>query len=813
MTDMPKYYGGIETEKKIQDFWEDRGIYKYSPLSKKPVFSVDTPPPTVSGKLHIGHVFSYTQAEIMARYKRMKGFEVFYPFGFDDNGLPTERLVEKKMKKSAGSVDRADFIENCLSLSAEVEKEFKELWKSLGFSADWDQLYSTIDDRSRRISQRSFIDLFNKGLVKKKATPALYCPNCRTTVAQAETDDMEMPSRFVDLRFRTEEGEDLVIATTRPELIPALVAVFVHPDDSRYAALVGKMVTPPLFDLKVKVMTDEKVDMEKGTGAVMCCTFGDTTDVEWYHTHSLPLRQVIDERGRMNEAAGKYCGMKIAEARVALIEDLKEGGYVSAIKEISHPVNTHDRCGKPMEYIVKEQWFIDILDHKDELIALADRINWYPSFMKERYLHWVSNLKWDWGISRQRFYGVPFPLWYCKSCGQPVVASDASLPVDPLTQMPEGACPGCGATEFEPETDVMDTWATSSVTPQINGKWGEQDDRMKDLFPMDLRPQAHDIIRTWAFYTIVKSYFHHNSVPWKNIMISGHSLDPERKKISKSKGNAGISPQQLVEKFSADPVRYWTAGSRLGMDTFFSEDVLKDGRKLVTKLWNASKFAIMNLQGYDGRRTGPLNIIDRWIIHRMNDTIKRATDYMDRYEYGLALNTIESFFWKDLCDNYIELVKGRLSDGNTDADGSRHTLYNILFKTLKLFAPFVPHITEEIYLMYFKDFEQDISIHLAEWPLYDDKNDYSSETAHMADLLRLIDLIRKAKSENKLSLAYPVKRLHFSMSDKQAADSVMPQIISLMKIEEISDGGLSDPDFKSSSEDGSVAIEIVWGER
>ncbi len=812
MKEMPKYYGGIETEKRLKGFWEEEGIFRYSKESGKPVFSIDTPPPTVSGKLHIGHVFSYTQAEIMARYKRMNGFEVFYPFGFDDNGLPTERLVEKKLKKSAGTLNREEFIEHCLQVSEDVEKDFKELWQSLGFSADWDQLYSTIDDRSRRISQRSFIDLFKKGLVKKQATPALYCPNCRTTVAQAETEDKEMPSRFVDLRFKLETGDQLAIATTRPELIPALVAIFVHPDDPRYKDLVGSEVTPPLFDIRVKIMTDEKVDMEKGTGAVMCCTFGDTTDVEWYHTHDLPLRQVIDERGRMNELAGKYQGMKVSQAREAIISDLDEGGYVIAVKDISHPVNTHDRCGKPMEYIVKDQWFIEILEKKDELLALADEINWYPSFMKERYIHWVSNLKWDWGISRQRYFGVPFPVWYCAGCGNPVLAREEDLPVNPLSQGPGFKCPSCGCNDFTPETDVLDTWATSSVTPQINCKWGEEDDRMEDLFPMELRPQAHDIIRTWAFYTIVKSYYHHGTVPWKNIMVSGHSLDPQRKKISKSKGNAGITPQNLVEKYSADPVRYWTAGSRLGMDTFFSEDVLKDGRKLVTKIWNASKFAIMNLSDYDGRSDGEKNIVDRWILQRLDNTVKRARDYMERYEYGLALGAIESFFWKDLCDNYIELVKGRLFKPEGDVTGTLWTLYNVLLDVLRLFAPFIPHITEEIYQTYFRGFEKTVSIHVMSWPEYR-AFEYREEEKDMEDILTLVDLIRKSKSENKLSLAHPVKALYFKMENPGTAESILPQITSLLKIETVSNEKIEDADHKAESENGRVAVEIKWGTR
>lgn len=811
MKELPKYYGGLDSEKKWQRFWEEENIFSYEGKGDKPVYSVDTPPPTVSGQLHIGHVFSYTQAEIMTRYKRMRGYNVFYPFGFDDNGLPTERLVEKKLKKNASSMDREEFISHCLEVSAEVEAEFKALWQSLGFSADWNQLYSTIDERSRRISQRSFIDLFEKGYVVHKATPALYCPHCRTTVAQAETEDKEFDSEFVDIAFTLENGEELIISTTRPELLPALTAVFVHPEDPRYKKAHGMTVRPPLFDIDVTIRPDDKVDPEKGSGAVMCCTFGDSTDVEWYHTHNLELRQAIDENGRMNTLAGPYEGMKIKEARKAIINDLEEGGFVRGKRHVTHPVNTHDRCGREMEFIVKKQWFIKILEHKEELIRLADSIKWYPEFMKERYIHWVSNLKWDWGISRQRYFGVPFPLWYCADCGEPVVADKSSLPVNPLKDGPGKPCPSCGGTSFVPERDVLDTWATSSVTPQINGKWGEKDDRMKEIFPMDLRPQAHDIIRTWAFYTIVKSYYHHGVPPWKNIMISGHSLDPQRKKISKSKGNAGQTPQALVAQHSADPVRYWTAGSRLGMDTFFSEDVLKDGRKLVTKLWNASKFAIMNLEGYSGEKGGSLNSVDRWILESFRSTAGTATEYLERYEYGLALQSIETFFWKDLCDNYIELVKGKIKEGTREEKkGSQWALFTVLYGVLRLFAPFLPHITEEIYQLYFTDFLPEKSIHLAPWPLPENYQAFDGAAEEGEKVLRYVEFIRKAKSEHKLSLAHPIALLDDEgYAKKEFEEGVLRQIDSLLKVEKRAP--VKEPDARCG--EGDLLMAIKWGER
>ena len=811
MKEIPKYYEGIAAEKKWQKYWEEQGIYRFNENSDKPVYAIDTPPPTISGQLHVGHIFSYTQAEIIARYQRMKGNNIFYPFGFDDNGLPTERLVEKKLDIKPESMSREEFIQNCLTISADIKKEFKILWQSLGFSVDWEQLYSTIDDKSRRISQKSFLDLYKKGFIEKKAMPALYCPNCGTTVAQAETEDKELPSQFVDLKFRLETGKDIIISTTRPELLPALAAVFAHPDDERYKHLIGKKISPPLFDLQVEIKTDERVDREKGTGIVMCCTFGDTTDIEWYYDHSLPVRQVIDDKGYMNKLAGSYQGLKIKQAREKIIHDLESKGLLMNRQNIIHPVNTHDRCGKEIEFAVKEQWFIKILEYKEEFLNQADKINWYPEYMKERYINWVNNLRWDWSISRQRFFGVPFPLWYCKDCGEVMLAEEKDLPVDPIKHKPENPCSKCKSREFEPEYDVLDTWATSSLTPQINGKWQEPDDRMAKVFPMDLRPNAHDIICTWDFYTIVKSYHHHKEIPWKNVMISGHSLDTERKKISKSKRNAGSTPLDLIKQFSADPIRYWTAGSRLGSDTRFSEKTLKEGSRLVTKIWNVSKFVIMNLEGFKKGETGKKNIIDKWILHRLNGIIKGATEYMDKYEYGLALNILEKFFWLDLCDNYVELVKGKIKEGtDEERKGSQEVLYTLLLNTLKLFAPFLPHISEEIYHLYFQEFERKKSIHIDEWPKTNPEWRDEKAMKNVKIILNLVEMIRKAKSESKLSLAHPIDRFAYTIKKRINIDHLIPQIAFLFKIKDT--GGDFEPDYEAESADGNMKISIKWGQ-
>jgi len=813
MAKLPKYYGGKETEKELQKFWEKEGIYKYKPESDKPVFSIDTPPPTVSGKLHIGHVFSYTQAEIIARFYRMKGYNVFYPFGFDDNGLPTERLVEREKGVKPEDMDRKDFNNLCLEVSEEVENDFKNLWQSLGFSTDWSQLYLTIDESSQRISQRSFIDLYNKGYIYRKKSPALYCPKCHTTVAQAGTESKESPSKFVDIKFEIENGEELIISTTRPELLPALVAVFVHPEDKKYTNLIGKKIKPPLFDIEVEIKEDPKVDMEKGTGAVMCCTFGDTTDVEWFLEHKLELRQAIDEDGIMNEKAGKYSGLTIKEARKNIIEDLKRQDFIVGERKIQHPVNLHDRCGHEIEYIVKNQWFINIMDHKEELKKQGNKINWRPEFMKSRYANWVENLKWDWNISRQRYYGVPFPLWYCKECGEVILPEDTELPINPLKDKPSKKCNNCGSKNFVPEKDVMDTWATSSVTPQINGKWKEKDDRMDGIFPMNLRPQAHDIIRTWAFYTIVKSFYHHEDIPWKNTMISGHVLAKKGAKISKSKDNAPSTPQELIDQYSADPVRYWTAGARLGRDAEYSIEVIEDGRKLINKIWNAIKFSIMNLKGFEKGQKGPKNTIDKWILHRLSETIKTATDYLDKYEFGLALNVIEDFFWKDFCDNYIELSKQVFFRGEEKQKrGSQVVLYKVAFGILKLFSPYLPHLTEDLYQRFFKQFEEEKSIHITKWPEYN-KNLINEEANYeTSKILEFVELIRKAKSENNLSLRHPIEKIRFENDYKDVdLNKAMDQISFLLWINKVEED--FEPDYESESENGKIHLYIKWGEK
>ena len=747
-----KRYSAKESEPKWQNHWAEKGIFRYNPDSGKEVYSIDTPPPTVSGMIHMGHIFSYVQAEVMARYHRMTGKEVFYPFCFDDNGLPSERFTEKVKNVRAQDLPRSEFVKLCLEVAKDAESQFQDLWNSFGFSCDWSLMYTTIDPWVQGLSQRSFLDLVRKDRVYRKEAPTLWCPECQTAVAQAETEDKEFPSHFHDIEFPLADGSGLIpVATTRPELIPACVAVFVNPEDVRWKHLIGRRVIVPLYNREVEILADGKVSADKGSGVVMCCTFGDTTDIEWWSQYNLDLRIILDNRGHMNEKAGFLEGMYWKKARKAIVQRLDKEGFRKGGKDITHEVNVHERCGTPLEYLVNRQWFIRILDLKDELLEKGNQINWYPGHFKVRYDHWVENLKWDWCISRQKYYGVPFPVWFCEDCDEPVFAAVEDLPVDPLTDKPAGSCPKCGSMKFRPESDVMDTWATSSLTPQINQKWGEKDQREK-VFPMALRPQAHDIIRTWAFYTIAKAHLHGETIPWRDVMISGHSLNPDRQKMSKSKGNVAGDPIAALKEFSADELRYWACSSKLGNDVVFNKDILGDGRRLVTKLWNATRFAEGRLEGFDPGREVTLHPFDRWLLSRLTETVNKATSGMKQYEYSTCIREVETFFWKALCDNYLEIAKGRLYGEDDEARASaQHTIYTALYSALRLFAPVMVHISEELYHGVFMPLERHESIHVAPWPCAGYMDEEALRLGNRA--LLVIEEARRWKSENNLSMA------------------------------------------------------------
>ncbi len=850
MKALPKKYNNKEQEAHWQQFWEENKVYRWEQdLPREQTFVIDTPPPTVSGTLHMGHIFSYSQADFIARYQRMAGKTVFNPVGFDDNGLPTERLVEKKKKIRAVDMSREEFIALCEQVSAESRAEFRALFQSMGFSYDWEQEYHTISEHARRISQLSFLDLFHKDLAYRKLQPMLWDPVDQTAIAQAEVDDKEMESKANTIQFgliektKWEAGErpkweslkKVEIMTTRPELLAACVSLMCHPDDKK--KLEQYYAVTPLFNVIVPINADPKVDKEKGTGLVMCCTFGDETDIQWWREHHLPMRVILNKYGKLDfpidyaegglpasinfagellnthmrealssaaqiptfnvtsitsqsclnidsaiEFAESLNGLKVTAARAKILELLEASGDLVESKPIVHAVKCAERSGAPLEILPTPQWFVRVLEQKDALKEKADECTWYPPHMKVRMDQWIDGLNWDWCISRQRYFGVPFPAWYSKRAGEEgkiIIAEPDQLPVNPLVEKPKGYEEG----EYEADPDVMDTWATSSTSPQISSHAITNDyaldlERHSKLFPADLRPQAHEIIRTWAFYTLVKAHHHENRIPWKNLMISGWCLAEDKTKMSKSKGNI-VDPVRLIEQHGADAVRYWASTSKLGTDTAYSEETIKVGRKLLTKLWNATKFAATHLDKLpEAFWEQPIpaatltedgyihNITDRWILSRLHQCINKATEQFECYEYAMARVAIEDFFWNDFCDNYLELCKTRVyGESGDDPKGQLsavYTLYHCLNTILRLFAPFVPHLCETLFSHIFAEEHQRIGSLNARgsWPdaslfPYDDK----AEGAGIA-AVQILGAIRKLKAEHAVSIKYPLEIAH-----------------------------------------------------
>lgn len=836
MKPLPKSYEHKDREKHWQEQWAASDVYHFrDDQPRAETFVIDTPPPTVSGVLHMGHIFSYTQADFVARYQRMSGKDVFYPMGFDDNGLPTERLVEKiKEKKASQYPTREDFIRDCKEVVQSAEEEFRRLFKSTALSVDWRREYQTISDDVRKLSQQSFLDLLQKGEAYRDFRPTYWDWVDQTAIAQAEIENKELPGTMNEIEFRVQSSEfseefPIVIATTRPELLGACVAVMYHPEDPNAGKYKGKYAITPLFGVKVPMIADALVERDKGTGLVMCCTFGDDTDKEWWRKYKLPLRALLTKQGKLdfenelfvssfvipakagtlpssdidscfrrNDKVKELQGLKPKQANAKTLELLQAEGKLLKQTPIVHTVKCAERSGTPIEIIPTYQWFVRITDKKEALMAKGAACNWYPEYMRIRLNQWIEGLKEDWCVSRQRFFGVPFPVWYSKRAGEEgklLFADTDQLPVDPLVDLPKGY----SREEVDGDKDVMDTWATSSISPQINAK---SLDTCK-LFPADLRPQAHEIIRTWAFYTIVKAHLHADTIPWHNLMISGWCLAADKSKMSKSKGNV-ITPVELIQDKGADAVRYWASTSRLGTDTAFSEELLKIGRKLVTKLWNASNFASLNLSKLEGQPTTAAEdtkkgiiteTLDLWILSRLHQCVKKATQEFERFEYCDARVAIEDFFWNDFCDNYLELVKARAYGVDrepwiVDSEKKLHThdprsqqsaltaIYHCLETLLRLFAPFVPHITEELYSHIFDDrYAATGSVHArGSWPK---TADYPYDAAAEASGIACVDVlnvIRKAKSEANVSIKFPVKEVRLKALADKGWDSLKPTL-------------------------------------
>lgn len=806
-------YDAQEKESYWQEFWENEGISKFDSESSKELFTIDTPPPTISGALHLGHIFSYSQAEVIARYRRLAGFNVRYPMGFDNNGLPTERLVEKERNIQGRNMPLAKFVKICLEVTTLYKEQYKDLWKSLGLSIDWKLEYSSISIEAQRLAQTVFKELFENGAIYQKETIALYCPNCHTSVAQAEVEDKDMASVFYDIAFTGNDENELIISTTRPELLPACVAVFVHPNDERYAKMVGKTITTPLGK-NIPILADDKVSMEKGTGAVMCCTYGDETDVYWVRKHNLPERIILTLNGKFAhlDELPEISSKSIAETRSIIASRLHDLGVIKKEQQISHAVGVHERCDTPIELLPIKQWFVKILDKKEDLLKAGKQIKWYPSHMRKRYEDWVSGLKWDWCISRERFFGVPIPAYMCDSCGYVYVPNKDAFPIDPKLQTEALPCPKCKEGALVPEKGVLDTWFTSALTPDINNDSPTNGKLAGKLYPMSMRPQGHDIIRTWVVYSILMGLYRHQNIPWHELMISGHILLQKGEKISKKTGGGKFRPEELIQTNSADAIRYTMYGASLGRDAFYDEQEVKKGKKLIIKLYNAGKLILSNLQDFRTdsiKSKSELEAIDRWIIARSRITATEMAKEFEQYEYSRARQLFEDFFWKDLCDNYLEIIKGRLwsTEGSSlsiKRASAQYALYHTYLNTLKMISPLLPHITEEMYHAepssdgviiskadsgFFATEEGKKSIHLTSWPSNNGSNLLTeSETRGVELMLTAITEVRKYKTSQQLTMGaqLPSIVLKGRAEQKNLLNPFWDDLIFVTRAEEIS---------------------------
>lgn len=850
-TTYPKDYDHIALENKWRQEWDRLGVFKWDPTApREKTYVVDTPPPTVSGSLHVGHAYSYSQTDVLVRYHRMTGKNIFYPMGWDDNGLPTERRAQNvfnircephlpydpewkpkrddnkdpKKPKEQIPISRQNFIEACEIITSEDEKAFENVWRKLGLSVDWSLIYTTIGDHCRRISQLSFLDLVDKGLVYNAESVTMWDVDFRTAVSQAEIEDREKEGAFHDLLFAVEGGGEFLISTTRPELLPACIAVAAHPDDLRYKHLFGARAITPLFKAPVPIVPSEHADPEKGSGILMICTFGDLADVEWWKKSGLPSRQVLGMDGKFlkisfgdgvfeslspanaQAAYDQIAGLPVKAARKKIVEMLCQdgtapNGHDPAMKgdpkPLIHAVRFYEKGNQPLEIITTRQWFIKILEFKEQLLKQGEKINWHPHYMRSRFDHWVAGLNQEWCISRQRYFGVPLPVWYTLTpSGQtdysrPIFPTPGMTPIDPSIDVP----PGFNAEQrdvpggFTGEGDVMDTWATSALTPQISSHWNIDPDRHQRLFPADLRPQAHDIIRTWAFYTIAKAWHHHQEVPWRNAAISGFILDPDRKKMSKSKGNV-TTPEDLLNEHSSDVFRYWAARGRLGSDSTFDNTLFKIGRKLVIKLFNASKFVLTQLDDADPNMNFSLSHVatecDRSWIYMLGKTAAAAAEAFENYDYTSALQQTEETFWT-FCDHYMEMVKAKayLYGATPDSISALTTLNWSLKTFLRLFAPFMPFITEEIWSWRYN--AESISVHKAPWPSLTEiactpkpENETSFSCA-----VEIISKVRGYKTTHQVSQKRPIAHLEIfgAAVDIDAARLLLAQIVDAGAVE------------------------------
>jgi|Deesub1362B_J571_1020462.scaffolds.fasta_scaffold00385_16 valyl-tRNA synthetase len=751
--ELSKEYDFQEVEERWVREWDSlENLYYFDWNSKKPHFIIDTPPPYPTGSFHIGNTLNWCYIDFIARYKRMKGYEVMFPQGWDCHGLPTEVKVEEKHGISKNDVPRDVFRKLCVEFTEENIKKMKETMKRLGFSVDWSKEYITMYPEYYSKTQMSFVRMYEKGLIYRAYHPVIHCPRCQTTIALAEIEYKSGRTRLNYIKF----DEGVVIATTRPELIPACVAIAVHPEDDRYRDLVGKEVQVPSTPYKAKILEDDEVDPEFGTGMVMICTFGDRQDVRWWKKYDLELRLILDKNGRLNEKAGKYRGLTIPEARERILEDLEKEGRLIKYEEVEHNVGVCWRCKTPVEIIAEEQWFVKV-DH-DRILSDAEKIKWIPDHMFSRLVSWVEGMEWDWVISRQRIFATPIPAWYCKKCGEVVVAREEWLPVDPTKDYPKVPCPSCGSVEFVGEDDVLDTWMDSSITPLAITGWPFD----QKEYPTHLRPQGHDIIRTWAFYTILRSLALVDEIPWYEIVINGMVLGEDGRKMSKSLGNI-ISPEEVIEKYGADALRQWAASGSTGSDVIFTWKEVVSASRFQQKFWSMLRFSAIHLRDYNPSEKDIENLrdVDKWILSKLNRVIESADKSMSAYRFDDALKAIRSFAWYDFADDYLEIVKNRLYSGTEEEKNSaRFTLMRVMDSLIRMLAPFTPFLSEECWRVLCevtgREYE---SVHIQSYPEVDER--FVDESAEeKGEIIRsIVAEIRKLKHDKGMALNAPLRKV------------------------------------------------------
>ncbi len=792
---LPKTYEPEKIEPKWQKFWLDEKIYKYELDEKRPSYAIDTPPPFTSGTLHLGHVLSHTWIDIIARYKRMTGYNVLFPQGFDNHGLPTELKVEKEFGISKDQPEK--FLQKCVEWTWQAIEAMRNQFIRIGYSADWGLEYHTMDDWYRAAVQKSLLEFYEKGMLYRDKHPIYWCPRCRTSLAKAEVGYVEEDGYLYYIKLPLADGSGHVpIATTRPELMPACVAVFVHPDDERYKDVVGKKVKLPIFEREVPVIADEDVDPEFGTGAVYNCTYGDEQDVVWQKRYNLPVIIAINEDGTMNENAGPYAGLKAEEVRERIAEDLEKMGLLYDRKKVHHRVLRHTErssCMAPIELLPKTQWFIRVKDFTDEIVKVAEEINWYPEDMFLRLKDWAESMDWDWVISRQRVFGTTLPFWVCKN-GHVVPAREEDLPVDPrFDKPPVEKCPVCGA-ELEPVTDVLDCWIDSSITPLIITLWHEAikgDEEAKRWFehnfPTALRPQGTDIIRTWAFYTIFRTHVLTSQKPWNDVLINGMVAGPDGRKMSKSYGNV-VAPDEVIPKYGADALRLWTALAPPGEDHSFKWETVDYNYRFLQKVWNIYRFAERHLVDFDpSSAPEELEPIDRWILSRLHRLIKFATEEVERYRFNLLTRELMTFVWHEVADDYIEMIKYRLyGDDEESKLKAKAALYELLYNVMLLLAPLAPHITEELYQEMFKRHVGAKSVHLLEWPKYNEGR-ISEEAERLGELAReIVGVMRRYKNSHGLALNAKLKHVAiYATEGYEALKAIEKDIAGTMNIERL----------------------------